>query len=104
MPILRTMNVRRWLIERLCGQKGTRAVEHVLECCCDRPNPTLQISYLFLMGVCYCLYVTNLFVLLPPGSVHWVTGTLAVIHSLGWFVVACRSDPGQWSVSHFSLK
>jgi hypothetical protein len=35
---------RRWLVSKLCGQRGVRAVDSALECCCERSNPTLQVG------------------------------------------------------------
>lgn len=62
----------RWVIQRVCGDRGSNAVEFMLVWCCDRPNPTLQLSYMLLLTLGYWLYCTSVFVLLDPASsYHW---------------------------------
>ncbi|GFR42447.1 hypothetical protein Agub_g3354, partial [Astrephomene gubernaculifera] len=86
-----------WLVERVCGQRGVRAVEGAYSVCCDRPNPALQIAYLVMVLGGFAMYWVHLLRLLPNPWVdegHILSGSAAVLTSLALFVAASASDPG----------
>lgn len=85
------------MISKCCGDRGVRAVDSVLMCCCDRPNPILQISYVVIVSGAYYLYWEYVFKLLPTPftpTYHMYLGTACVCATLAVFLWACVSDPG----------
>ncbi|GLC57570.1 hypothetical protein PLESTB_001241500 [Pleodorina starrii] len=95
-------NGAEWLVARLFGSRGTRAVNRCFTACCERPNPALQLAYVVLVVGGFALYWTNLFSLLPNPWVdegHILSGSASVLTSLALFLAASLSDPGTVSPS-----
>lgn len=89
------------------GQKGSDALFCVEYYCCDRPNPTLQIIYLGIIGAIYYLIVQSSFKYIPGyylGKVHRYLSLLAVGGGILLFLLTSFSDPGTVNavnVSHY---
>ncbi|PKI42128.1 hypothetical protein CRG98_037581 [Punica granatum] len=81
----------------VCGDRGTNAVLSVERYCCDRPNPTLQVIYLAIIGVTYYIVAKSCFMYIPGyylSGVHRYTSFLAVAVGLLLFLWTSFSDPG----------
>ncbi|GIL72191.1 hypothetical protein Vretimale_331 [Volvox reticuliferus] len=90
-------NVLEFLLPRVCGARGSRAVDSCITALCERPNPALQVAYVVLVTGGFAVYWTSLFSLLPNPWVdegHILTGSASVIASLALFLAASLSDPG----------
>ncbi|KAL6761035.1 DHHC palmitoyltransferase-domain-containing protein [Haematococcus lacustris] len=90
------------LVLRVCGEGGAQRLEALLVCCCDRPNPLLQVTYLVFLTSGYALYCVNIFSLLPnawAGDHHIVSGTAWLLVAALTWLAACRSDPGTVTLS-----
>ncbi|GIL45486.1 hypothetical protein Vafri_2721 [Volvox africanus] len=90
-------NVLEFLLLRVCGARGSRAVDSCITACCERPNPALQVAYVVMVVGGFVVYWTSLFVLLPNSWAdegHILAGSASVIASLALFVAASLSDPG----------
>lgn len=61
-----------WLVAKLCGARGERAVDSCSAALCERKTPALQLVYLALVGYTYKMYHQHVFALLPlPGLPAW---------------------------------
>lgn len=79
------------------GSRGRNAFLSVEHCCCDRPNPTLQIIYLAIIGVTYFFIAKSSFVYIPGyyvSEVHRYTSFLAAGVGVLLFLLTSFSDPG----------
>ncbi|XP_006343518.1 probable protein S-acyltransferase 17 [Solanum tuberosum] len=89
------------------GQRGSNALFCVEYYCCDRPNPTLQVIYLGIIGASYYLIVQSAFKYIPGhylGEVHRYISLLAVGGGILLFLLTSFSDPGTvnaGNVSHY---
>lgn len=89
------------------GQKGSDALFCVEYYCCDRPNPTLQVIYLGIIGASYYFIVQSSFKYIPGyylGEVHRYMSLLAVGGGILLFLLTSFSDPGTVNavnVSHY---
>ncbi|CAH9094990.1 unnamed protein product [Cuscuta europaea] len=87
----------RRLIAAICGRKGSQALLSLEYYCCDRPNPTLQLIYMAILGVTYYIIVQTTFQYIPGyylGSMHRYTSLLAVAVGVILFLLSSFSDPG----------
>eukprot|EP00877_Chromochloris_zofingiensis_P005222 jgi/Chrzof1/14700/Cz09g12160.t1 len=78
-------------------------MDNVTLFCCERSNPALQITYMFIYGAGYYLYWEYLFKLLPnsyAGVHHMYYGTATVCLCLTTFVAASLSNPGRINESN----
>ncbi|KAG9457522.1 hypothetical protein H6P81_002030 [Aristolochia fimbriata] len=83
--------------EVVCGSRGRNAILSVEHYCCQRPNPTLQIIYLGIVGVTYFFIVKSSFIYIPgyyASEVHKFTSLVAVGVGVILFVLTSFSDPG----------
>lgn len=63
---------RSWLVAKVCGARGERAVNSCSESLCESKTPVLQLVYLALVGYTYKIYNENVFSELPlPGLPLW---------------------------------
>ncbi|KDP23575.1 hypothetical protein JCGZ_23408 [Jatropha curcas] len=79
------------------GNKGTNFVLSIEHFCCDRPNPTLQIIYLAIIGATYYFIVDSSFSYIPGyylSGYHRYTSSLAVVVGVLLFLLTSFSDPG----------
>ncbi|KAB5556303.1 hypothetical protein DKX38_007212 [Salix brachista] len=79
------------------GDKARRLVLSIERCCCDRPNPFLQVIYLAIIGATYYYIVKSSFRYIPGyylGEVHKYTSLLAVGIGIVLFLLTSFSDPG----------
>lgn len=86
-----------WVVEKVGGAAGLNAVDYVLEICCERSNPFLQVVYLVLISGGYYLYWGHVFAMLPNqvvGEEHMWLGTACVCLCVVVFLAASLSDPG----------
>ncbi|KAI5676043.1 hypothetical protein M9H77_06993 [Catharanthus roseus] len=87
----------RRFVDYVFGPKGTGALATVEYYCCDRPNPTLQIIYLGMIGATYYFIVKSLFSYLPGyylSDMHRYTSLLGVGVGIILFLLTSFSDPG----------
>ncbi|XP_050220674.1 probable protein S-acyltransferase 17 [Mercurialis annua] len=81
----------------VCGSKGTNSVLSIEHYCCDRPNPTLQIIYVAIIGFTYYFIATSSFSYIPGyyiSGVHRYISILAIIVGVVLFLLTSFSDPG----------
>ncbi|KAI4364581.1 hypothetical protein MLD38_020654 [Melastoma candidum] len=81
----------------VCGNKGTDAILGVENFCCNRPNPSLQIFYLVMVGGIYFIITKTSFSYIPGyylSEVHRYTSFLAIGIGIILFVLTSFSDPG----------
>ncbi|GAB2287364.1 Probable protein S-acyltransferase 17 [Dionaea muscipula] len=81
----------------VCGSRGTDAALSVEYFCCYRPNPTLQIMYMAIIGGTYYFVVKSSFSYIPSyylGEIHRYTSILAVCVGVILFLLTSFSDPG----------
>ncbi|XP_010324831.1 probable protein S-acyltransferase 17 isoform X2 [Solanum lycopersicum] len=97
----------RRFVGAMFGQKGSNALFCVEYYCCDRPNPTLQVIYLGIIGAIYYFIVQSSFKYIPGhylGEVHRYISLLAVGGGILLFLLTSFSDPGTVNavnVSHY---
>ncbi|XXG54291.1 hypothetical protein AAC387_Pa03g2213 [Persea americana] len=87
------------------GSRGRNAILSVEQCCCDRPNPTLQIIYFAIVGVTYFFIAKSSFVYIPGyyiSGVHRYTSLLAVGVGVLLFLLTSFSDPGTVTAENVS--
>lgn len=73
------------------------AVFSVETFCCDRPNPTLQLIYLAIIGGVYYIIIESIFGYLPGyylSEAHKYISLMAIGTGMLFFVLASFSDPG----------
>ncbi|GLI64167.1 hypothetical protein VaNZ11_007354 [Volvox africanus] len=90
-------NMLEFLLLRVCGARGSRAVDSCITACCERPNPALQVAYVVMVVGGFIVYWTSLFALLPnpwADEGHILSGSASVMASLALFLAASWSDPG----------
>lgn len=95
----------RRFVAAVCGRKGTDALLSVEYYCCDRPNPTLQLIYVAILGVTYYVIVQSSFRYIPGyyiGEVHRYTSLLAVAVGILLFLLTSFSDPGTVNAENVS--
>lgn len=93
------------LVDYVFGPKGTGALATVEHYCCDRPNPTLQIIYLGMIGTTYYFIVKSLFSYLPGyylSDIHRYTSLLGVGVGIILFLLTSFSDPGTVTAENVS--
>lgn len=62
----------RWLVDRFCGEWGTKAIDATDAWCLQGSNPLGQASFLTLFGACYAAGVVGVFPLLDStGMAGW---------------------------------
>lgn len=79
------------------GDKARSLVLSIERCCCDRPNPVMQVIYLAIIGATYYYIVKSSFRYIPGyylGEVHKYTSLLAVGIGIVLFLLTSFSDPG----------
>ncbi|KAJ9180178.1 hypothetical protein P3X46_008455 [Hevea brasiliensis] len=87
------------------GSKGTNFILSIEHFCCDRPNPTLQVLYLAIIGGTYYFIVTSSFTYIPGyylSEIHRYTSFLAVAVGVLLFLLTSFSDPGTVNVDNVS--
>ncbi|KAJ6305804.1 hypothetical protein OIU78_021184 [Salix suchowensis] len=87
------------------GDKARRLVLSIERCCCDRPNPFLQVIYLAIIGATYYYIVKSSFRYIPGyylGEVHKYTSLLAVGIGIVLFLLTSFSDPGTVNAGNVS--
>lgn len=80
-----------------CGSRGRDAILNVEFVCCDRPNPTLQIIYLAIIGGTFFFVARASFPYIPGyylSEVHRFTSFFGVGVGLLLFLLTSFSDPG----------
>ncbi|KAG8649703.1 probable protein S-acyltransferase 17 isoform X2 [Manihot esculenta] len=101
LPHLRRLRLLRFFVRRFIGavfgSKGTHFVFSIEHFCCDRPNPTLQVIYLAIIGATYYFIINSSFSYIPGyylSEIHWYTSFFAVGVGILFFLLTSFSDPG----------
>ncbi|KAJ1697675.1 hypothetical protein LUZ63_006187 [Rhynchospora breviuscula] len=84
-------------VGKIFGSRAKNCVLGVERYCCERPNPTLQIFYLAIIGVTYVIIAKSSFKYIPGyyvGEYHKYLSVVAVVVGLVLFVLTSFSDPG----------
>lgn len=84
-------------VEIAFGSRGRNTILQIEYYCCERPNPTLQLLYLGILGITYYTIAKSSFKYIPGyyvGELHWYISLLAVGMGVLLFLLTSFSNPG----------